>query len=148
MSETPPSDYLATEVTLDHFMNRFFDHSLPKAEWNHAGHVAMAAYLLYDSNVDTALPKVRKAIRAYIEATGGRNTESNGYHETLTVFWMTVVSAKLRELQAVSRLQAVRGVVGAYGEARRLHTLYYSHDLHAADAVARLQWVEPDLRQI
>jgi hypothetical protein len=148
MNEALPNDFLASEEALDHFMHSFFDHSLPKAEWNHAGHVAMAAYLLYDSDVDAALPKVRKAIRTYIEATGGRNTASNGYHETLTVFWMRVVAAKLRELQAASRLEAVRGVVAAYGEARRLHTLYYSHDLHAADAVARRQWVEPDLRQI
>jgi hypothetical protein len=148
MSETLPSYFLISEEALDRFLARFFDHSLPKAEWNHAAHVAMAAYVLYDSDVATALPKVRKAIRAYIEASGGRNTENNGYHETLTVFWLKVVSAKLRELQATSRLDAVRGAVAAYGEARRLHTLYYSQDLHAADTVARQQWVEPDLRPI
>ena len=148
MIDTLPNDFLASEETLDRYLGRFFDHSLPKAEWNHAGHVAMAAYVLYDSDVEAALPKLREAIRAFIEASGGKNTASSGYHETLTVFWLKVVAAKMRELQAASRLDAVRGVVAAYGEARRLHTLYYSHDLHAADTVARRQWVEPDLRPI
>jgi hypothetical protein len=138
---------LVSEEALDCFLSAFFDHSLPKAEWTHAAHVALAAYLLYSEDVAVVLPKVRQAIRTYNEAVGGSNTESSGYHETLTVFWLKVVSKKLQELNAETRFDAVRGAVTAYGEKRALHAEYYSSDI-VRDSVARRQWIEPDLQPL
>jgi hypothetical protein len=139
--------FLESEEALDRFLTTFFNQSLPKAEWGHTAHVAMAASLLYGSDVETVLPRVRQALRTYIEALGGRNDDECGYHETLTVFWLKAISAKLRELRPASRLEAARDAVAAFGEARKLHTRYYSQDLNS-DLAARRGWVEPDLRAI
>jgi hypothetical protein len=136
--------FLFSGETLEKFLAAFFDRSLPKAEWTHAAHIALAAYVLYDADIETVLPRVRTAIRGYNEAVGGKNTDTSGYHETLTVFWLKVVAEKLEQLRPGSRLDAARGAVAAYGEARTLSALYYSTDI-VNDALARREWVEPDL---
>jgi len=147
MKDPPSCGFLASEEALERFFAAFFDFSLPRAEWSHGAHVALAAYLLYDSDVPTVLPKVRQALSTYIEACGGRNADDTGYHETLTVFWLKVISRKVREEWFDSRLEAVRSMVAVYGEARELATQYYSYDLKS-DTLSRKQWVEPDLRLI
>ena len=58
--------------------------NLPKADWTHAAHFAAALWLLvYCPEIDAgqAMPGM---IRAYNEATGVANTDSSGYHETIT----------------------------------------------------------------
>jgi len=147
MTDNLPCAFLASESTLDRFLSDFFEHSLPKAEWNHAAHVALGAALLFHSNVTAALPKVREGLWTYIEATGGKNADDCGYHETLTVFWLKVIFARLQKLRSMSRLDAVREVVAEYGEQRKLHTEYYSGDLNC-NVAARRNWVIPDLRRI
>jgi hypothetical protein len=107
---------LDTEEKLEEFLNVFFRCALPKVEWTHAAHVTLAASLLYEADVNTVLPRVRQAIRSHNEAVGTQNTDSSGYHETLTIFWLRVVAGKLSEVRAGSRLEAVRCAVAAYGD--------------------------------
>src|ERR1700733_2267663 len=60
------------------------DRTLPKSSWTHAAHFAAAVWLLANHGrtfVDRELPGF---IRAYNEATGVANTETSGYHETIT----------------------------------------------------------------
>jgi len=147
MSASAQNGFLDSEETIDLFLYAFFDHTLPKAQWTHAAHVTLAASLLHSAEVATVLPQVRNAIRSYNEAVGTRNTDTSGYHETLTVFWLRVVAQKLRRLHPSSRLEAVRAVVDAFGEQRALHKLYYSTDI-VANTAARRVWVEPDLQPL
>jgi len=144
MSAPGHHGFLLSEESIDRFLGAFFDHTLAKAEWTHSAHVTLAAALLYESEVASVLPRVRRAIWSYNEAVGTRNTDTSGYHETLTIFWLRVVEQKLFQLQAGSRLEGVRGVVAAYGEERALHKLYYSTDM-VNDTAARREWMEPDL---
>ena len=41
---------------------------------------------------------MRDGVRRYNVATGGKNTEDSGYHETLTCFWIAVAAAFLAAL--------------------------------------------------
>ena len=58
--------------------------TLPKPEWTHAAHFAAAVWLLTRPGLDAerAMPPL---IRAYNEATGVQNTDTAGYHETITL---------------------------------------------------------------
>jgi hypothetical protein len=61
-----------------------FDRTLPKSRWTHAAHFAAAIWVLMcrpDLEAPIALPP---AIRAYNESTGVANTDTGGYHETIT----------------------------------------------------------------
>ena len=60
------------------------DRTLPKADWTHAAHFAATLWILRarpDIDIDGRLPDV---IRGYNAATGVENSDSSGYHETIT----------------------------------------------------------------
>src|SRR6185369_13143043 len=57
--------------------------TLPKPEWTHAAHFAAALWLLTRPGRD-ARAEMPGLIRAYNEATGVANTDTDGYHETIT----------------------------------------------------------------
>jgi hypothetical protein len=57
------------------------DLSLPKPRWTHAAHFATALWFRQDLDASRAMPRL---IRAYNEATGVANTDTEGYHETIT----------------------------------------------------------------
>jgi hypothetical protein len=58
--------------------------SLPREDWTHEAHLAATAYLLSrrpDIAIDQELPGI---IRRYNESVGGLNSDSEGYHDTIT----------------------------------------------------------------
>ena len=137
-------EHLASPEALDAFLLGFEQGKLAKSEWTHGAHVAVAGYYLFDSNFETVLPLMRTRISAFNLAVGGANTETSGYHETLTHFWLLIVAELLRQRQPTSRFEAARQTVAIFGEARTLHTLYYSGNV-VQDTEARRQWRAPDL---
>jgi hypothetical protein len=60
------------------------DRTLPKTVWTHAAHFAAVLWLLKNRSVVEVSREMPGFIRAYNEATGGANTETSGYHETIT----------------------------------------------------------------
>ena len=59
-------------------------HAAASAEWTHEAHLAATTYLLLrrpDMDLDEELPDI---IRRYNESVGGVNSDSEGYHETIT----------------------------------------------------------------
>ena len=60
------------------------DRTLPKPAWTHAAHFAAALWLLTHYGEGFVVRALPGFIRAYNEATGVANTETSGYHETIT----------------------------------------------------------------
>jgi hypothetical protein len=60
------------------------DRTLPKSAWTHAAHFAAAIWLLTNYGESFAVRALPGFIRAYNEATGVANTDTSGYHETIT----------------------------------------------------------------
>ena len=75
--------HFSSDAEIDRLANGFVDRSLPKSEWTHAAHFAVAASLMSSETYD-AFRDMPDMIRAYNEATGTPNTDSEGYHETIT----------------------------------------------------------------
>lgn len=152
MTDTPRDDllppWLASETTLDAFLAGFRDGSFPIASWTHGAHVAMAAAILWDTPVIPALAEIRDAIKHYNVSQGGENTESNGYHETLTRLWVGVVAASLAGVPTESaRLGAVRHAYRAFAQRSGYHRDWYAFDV-IKSARARREWVAPDGTQV
>ncbi|KPF62634.1 hypothetical protein IP88_14395 [alpha proteobacterium AAP81b] len=119
------------------------DRSLPKAEWTHAGHFAAALWLLrwqqgFDGPRD--LPAI---IRAYNEATGGVNSDSEGYHETITLASIRAASAALAD-GAGAPLSEILATLLAGPLGRSDWPLGYWHEDTLFSVAARRDWVEPD----
>ena len=132
---------LASESSLDAFLESFLDGSLERSAWTHAAHVALAAAWIYEEPA-TALDRLRAGIRRYNEACGVANSDSAGYHETLTRFWADRIAGSMDGRH--SRLEAVREAVARYGEHSGLFRQYYSFDV-VRSAAARREWMAPDL---
>nr|WP_223262907.1 hypothetical protein [Sphingobium sp. SCG-1] len=63
----------------------FADRTLPKAQWTHAAHFAACLWLLRCREDLIAERDMPDMIRAYNGSTGGVNSDSTGYHETITL---------------------------------------------------------------
>ena len=114
--------------------------TLPKADWTHAAHFAAALWLIA-SNAGHTMPGL---IRAYNEATGTANTDSSGYHETITQASLRAARAFLSERPHLP-LHTVCNelMVSPLGKSDWL-LAYWSRAL-LFSVEARRTWVEPDL---
>ena len=71
--------------------------TLPRADWTHEAHLAATTYLLTqrpDIDLDAALPDI---IRGYNASVGGVNSDTEGYHETITRVFLHGVRLFLAE---------------------------------------------------
>ena len=89
-----------------------------------------------------ALAKIREGILRYNHAVGTANTESSGYHETLTRLWAGVVAEAVAGFS--NEWLAARHAVQRFGEDRDLPRRFYSFDV-VRSVEARRTWVAPDL---
>lgn len=138
----------ATEADLDEFLRGFEQGTYPVRQWTHAAHLAMAGGDLTRMSAAEAVPFLRERIAAYNVAQGGQNTETSGYHETLTVFWVKIVAAHLAGLDSsLSRLERVRSTVETFAGQSGLFREYWSFDV-VKSREARHGWVPPDLRPL
>lgn len=136
-----------TEEGYAEFVRQFRECTLPKSRWQHAAHLLIALWYA-DEYKEDALPMVRLAILKYNESTGGRNTETEGYHETVTVFWMRMVQVFLRDKRNERPLHEVAAdLIAEYSFRKNLFREYYSFDL-TKSTEARQRWVSPDLRRL
>src|SRR4051794_13610741 len=85
----------ATLQEFETFLRDFESLRLPKPSWTHHAHLAVGLWYLSHHSPDDALSIVRKRIRAYNEAVGTPNTDSSGYHETLTRLFLRGIAAHI-----------------------------------------------------
>ena len=134
-------EFLSSRQALEEFIAQWENGILPKARWTHAAHVAVGTYYAV-CHPECALEKTRSGILRYNTAVGTPNTDTSGYHETLTCFWAAILS---RAVQGIADpLEAVRRNVARYGDDRTLHKRYYSYDV-VNSVEARRCWIPPDL---
>ena len=82
--------YAISIENAEQLVQKFETGTLPKREWTHEAHliVGLKMYLTYGQ---TAFPEMKKRIIRFNESVGTINSESSGYHETLTVFWLWAI---------------------------------------------------------
>jgi hypothetical protein len=120
--------------------------TLSKSEWTHAAHFAAAFWLLAKSDGDP-FAEMPELIRAYNEATGTPNTDTGGYHETITLASLRAARAWLIERPAMALYRALNELLASeYGRSDWLFA-YWSRPLLFSVA-ARHAWVDPDLKAL
>ena len=137
------STFLESEMLLQGFVEAWKAGKLPKAEWTHAAHVAMAAYFAFDHAAAATFAIMKAGILHHNTSVGTPNTEDNGYHETLTRFWSSEIGEFVRAGRYSSRLEAVRAAVSAFGSDRDRFRRFYTFDV-VRDRRARREWIAPD----
>jgi hypothetical protein len=118
------------------------DLNLPKPEWTHAAHFACALWMLTHGDAAREMPGL---IRAYNEATGVANTDTDGYHETITQASLRAARSWLRDgVPLCETLQAL--LASDHGKSDWL-LRYWTKDVLFTPK-ARREWVEPDLQPL
>ncbi|WP_374468375.1 hypothetical protein [Phenylobacterium sp.] len=114
--------------------------TLPKPEWTHAAHFAAAVWLLAQPGRD-AVAEMPGLIRAYNAAVGTPNTDSEGYHETITQASLRAARAALVGRTPAEALAAL--LAGPCGRSDWLLAHWSRARLFSVEA--RRAWVAPDL---
>jgi len=138
----PENPYSSDAEVLD-LARCFLDLSLPKSGWTHAAHFAVACALLRDERRD-ALAEMPALIRRYNEATATPNTDSGGYHETITLASLRLAKAWLETHADWPLHEAINALLASeYGRSDWV-LRYWSRD-RLFSVAARRGWLGPDL---
>jgi len=137
-----------TSADADALAARFTALTLPKEEWTHAAHLTVGAWHVDRYGAVEALLLLRHGIRRLNESHGGVNTATDGYHETITAAYVTLLAAYLEACPPGLPLDACveRLLAGPLAARDMLFTFYSRERLQGVEARAR--WVEPDLASL
>ncbi|MFL6720693.1 MAG: hypothetical protein ACJ8FT_02675 [Sphingomonas sp.] len=119
--------------------------TLPRPEWTHEAHLAATTYLLLrrpDIDIDRELPGL---IRRYNERVGGVNSDSEGYHETITRLFLHGVRLFLAEADLGEPLHELVNELLLSPMGRRDWPLRFYSPARLFSVEARRKFVEPDI---
>lgn len=146
MSDHPIRFFDSAEA-IRHVGEGLLARTLPKPEWTHEAHLAACAWLVLERPDITPESDMPEIIRSYNVAVGGENTDSAGYHETLTQLYIIGVRRFLSSCEADGLLAKVNALLASDMAPRDWPFRFYSRELLFSVA-ARRGWVEPDLAAI
>jgi len=144
MTEYRPR-FFASDADVEHVGEGMVARTLPRAEWTHEAHLATTTYLLLrrpDIDLDRELPDL---IRGYNESVGGVNSDSEGYHETITRVFLAGVRLFLEEADATQPLHELVNELLLSPMGRRDWPLRFYSPQRLFSVEARLTFVPPDL---
>ncbi len=134
----------ASDSEIERIARGLMDRTLPLAEWTHAAHFAAALWLVA-TDYAAACRDMPDMIRAYNAANGGVNSDTEGYHETITQASLGAAHSQLGEAAPGTPLCAVlRGLMAPeFGKSSWLMAYWSKPVLFSVEA--RRGWVGPDL---
>lgn len=137
----------ATDDAIRALVKGLLDASWPEADWKHREHcVATLGLILFHPEMDLEreLPGI---IQRYNVAHGGQNTDSSGYHHTITLLYLSAIRHFVKTLPgSMSPGDAARMLLQSPIGKKDYPLRYYSRD-RIMSKEARREWVDPDLDQ-
>lgn len=156
---------IVTTSRARYVLNGVRHRTLPKSEWTHGAHLAFGCALLEeldiqftgDGNLDQETHaqvgnSARDLIRPYNVATGVKNTDTDGYHHTLTLFFLHRIFDFLAALnaQAPDEMDLGKRVTAILSSplAQSSYPLTYYSKERLFSIAARHGWLAPDLKPL
>jgi len=134
-----------TDAEIERIGEGLLARTLPRSDWTHEAHLAATTYLLTrrpDVNIDDELPGI---IRRYNESVGGVNSDSEGYHETITRVFLHGVRLFLAEADPSESLHELVNELLLSPMGRRDWPLRFYSGERLFSVEARRHFVPPDL---
>ena len=118
-------------------IRQFEEATLPHDRWHHAEHLAVALHYQVHRPAEAEELMVQ-GIQKLNAAHGVAQTPTGGYHHTLTIVWVRLLRARIRQGLSSEQLLAQQGeqILDYYSQARIMSW------------EARSTWVEPDLQPL
>lgn len=134
--------YFKDETEIGELVRAFETCEINPAEFKHYQHLAVALWYLKHLPYEEASEKMRGGIKRLAETYG-----KNGYHETITVFWLQMVRRFLAGAPSrATVVELANRVASEYGK-KNVIADYYSEET-IASVKAKNEWVEPDLKAL
>jgi hypothetical protein len=141
----PPIRPFADDAAVRHVGEGLLARTLPKAEWTHEAHLAACLWLIRERPDFLPERDMPGTISAYNLSVGTENTDSTGYHETLTQLYIRGVRAFAATLpEGTGLAEAVNALLESQIGDRQWPLCFYSK-ARLFSVEARRGWVEPDL---
>ena len=144
MTEYSPR-FFHSDAEIQHIGEGLLARTLPRTEWTHEAHLAATTYLLLkrpDVDIDKELPGI---IRRYNESVGGVNSDTEGYHETITRAFLHGVRLFLSETDPKEPLHDLVNELLLSPMGRRDWPLRFYSPARLFSVEARRAFVPPDL---
>jgi hypothetical protein len=147
MTDFPPRLF-NSDAEIEHIGEGLLARTLPRPKWTHEAHLAATTYLLLrrpDIDLDQELPGL---IRQYNESVGGVNSDSEGYHETITRVFLHGVRLFLSEVDASKPLHELINDLLLSPMGQRDWPLRFYSAERLLSVEARREFIEPDLQAL
>ena len=133
-----------SEAAIVDLATRALDETLPKSEWNHAAHFALALWCLRHRPQLAEPEPMRSIITRLNEAHGTPNTDSEGYHHTITCASLRAAGAVHDNVPAEVPLNMVLSdlLAGPFGRSGWILEFWTEGRLFSVEG--RRDWIEPD----
>jgi hypothetical protein len=124
---------------------RFAACAISKTDWTHDAHVMVGAWYVQHYGASEAIAQLRHGIRLLNEHHGTSNSDTTGYHETITVAYVRLLESFFDgcpdHLTFEKRLE---WLFKSPLRDRNFLLNFYSREV-LSSVTARKEWVEPDL---
>ncbi|WP_437293556.1 N-acetyltransferase family protein [Sorangium sp. So ce426] len=115
------------------------DAAIEQRDFSHARHLLLALHYVRAHGPEGALARMRSALQAF----NARHPPMNGYHETITVAWLTLVARHAAEHRGAAVHELAEGLLDRHRSSKALFAHYSRARLLSDDA--RAAFVAPDL---
>jgi len=130
---------------ISHIYEGFKSRTLPADEWTHEAHLLTALSLINEHGLEKAEAIMPGMIRDYNISRGGINSATEGYHHTITIFYLRVIETFRGKNSGLAFADLATQLLNSE-IAEPYFTLNYFSKEHLFTPEARLGLVDPDIK--
>ena len=136
-----------SDSELHDLIDRFDAATLRASEWTHAAHLVTGLWHATKFSEADALNQMREGILRLNAAHGTPNTDTRGYHETITRAYLVLLAQFARANPELTLAPLAQALLASDLAKREALFSYYSRDV-LMSVGARRGWLEPDLQSL
>ena len=136
-----------TESEHQDLIARFHEGTVPASEFTHAAHLVVGLWHAASLDEATALTRMWAGILRLNAAHGTPNSDTRGYHETITRAYLVLLAGFARANADLDGAVLAQALLSSPLAQRDALFSYYSKD-QLMSVAARRDWVEPDLKSL
>lgn len=145
MMPAPEIRYFETSSAVRHLGERLIAARLPRAEWTHEAHIAACLWVVAERPDLDAARDLPGIIARHNESVGTHNTDTGGFHATITQCYIAGVTAFARRCDPALPLVARVNALLCAPEGARDWPLRFYTPARLSSVEARRRLLAPDL---
>jgi hypothetical protein len=117
-----------SENEIEDLIRDFIEKKLPKEKWTHEAHLTAAIWHLHKYDFYESVCLMKSRIITHNLSVGGTNDSANGYHETITIFWMQVIYFYTNNNRSKSLLKLCNDFLSTELASKKLPAYFYDEE--------------------